>query len=419
MWISSGSRKSLARLSLAVCLAPLGCTKANSEDETLHVSLRPLFYSEVHAPSGLRALQGSTVCFDVEEIDTAEGSLRLQPFDACYDIAVADAPMANGDCVILDQLGTVQVDYTPRADCFVADHEFVADRFRVEVIPVDGLRGRLEWSMEAWAEHLGERLSSRPADLTPSADEPLRLVPDVTVGFPINVIDATGERVAWDLSQGRVLEAKDGGTPRALAPADDDGSMWPMRVGPGETSTITLEVAGAVLPVVEVVATPVEQAASLEIVAVFDDSPFGARAIVRDGEGRAIVGAPVTWSLVEGELAFERVDAYTPPEYTAIGDSCLPPPTAPEERRAVLRAQLGELRDELEIEWVASPPEETSDEPFEPHAACQRGTGPAGDDGLGDRGCGCASGAGEAGAAGLAGSLLLLAGRRRRTRGAA
>ncbi|MFY0540252.1 hypothetical protein [Nannocystis pusilla] len=110
------------------------------------------------------------------------------------------------------------------------------------------------------------------------------------------------------------------------------------------------------LPVVEVVATPVEQAASLEIVAAFAHEPLGARAIVRDGEGRVIVGAPVTWSLVEGELALATVNEFTPPEYTMIGDDCVPPPTAPESRRAVLRAQLGELSDELEIEWTAKPP---------------------------------------------------------------
>jgi MYXO-CTERM domain-containing protein len=419
MWTSARPRKSLAYLILTLCLAPLGCTRANSEEETLHVSLRPLFYSEAHAPSGLRALQGSTVCFDVSQIETAEGPLRLEPFDACYDIAIAGGPIRNGDCMLLEQLGEVQVDYTPRDDCFVEGAELLPDRFRVEVVPVEGLRGRLEWHVEEMGELWSERLSSRPADLIPGADEPLRLVPGVEVGFPIDVIDAEGERVGWDLSQGRVLETKGSGTPRALTPIEDTDAMWPVRVGAGEQSAITLEVAGAVLPVATVIATPAEEAASLEIVAALRGEPLGARAIVRDGEGRVIVGAPVAWSLVEGELALEPFADFIPPEYTALGDDCLPPPEAPEGRRAVLRAQLGELSDELEIEWTKMPLKEAPDEPFSPNPACQRGTGAGEDDGPGDRGCSCATGpeAGRDGLAWLLAPALMLGGRRRRSVG--
>ncbi|MDC0720632.1 hypothetical protein [Nannocystis bainbridge] len=398
-------------LVLSVCLAASGCTEPNSEEGRLRVSLSPLFYSEIQQPSGLRALQGSTVCFDLAEFDA--GSVTVHGAEECYDMAIAGVPFKDGGCVILDGPSGVQVDYTPSAVCLEEEWEVLPDRFRVEVVPVDGLRARLEWHMELKAERFAERLSSRPADRIPAADEPLRLVPGVTVGFPINVIDGAGERVAWDLAQGRVLAATDGGPGQALTPIEDTETIWPMRVGPGETRTITLEVAGAVLPVATVVATPVEQAASLEIVAAFAGTPFGARAIVRDGEGKVMIGAPVTWSLVEGELAFERFNDSAPPEYTSIEDNCAPPPTVPESRRAVLRAQLGALSDELEIEWAAKPPEEKSDAPFEPDPACQKGTGRAEDDGLGDRGCGCASGAGDAGLAGLA-SLMLLAGRRRR-----
>ncbi|MFZ6181447.1 MYXO-CTERM sorting domain-containing protein [Nannocystis pusilla] len=395
--------------------AALGCTGANSEEGQMHVSLAPLFYSAVNQPSGLRALQGSTVCFDAGLPDSPDDG-GFDGIEGCFDMAIAGVPFVDADCVTLDGPSGVQVDYTPRADCAIEEAELFLDRFRVEVVPVDGLRARLEWHLEHLAEHFGERLTSRPADLIPGADEPLRLVPDFTVGFPVNVIDAAGERVGWDLSQGRVLETKGGGPARPLALLEDTDVLWPVRVGPGETSTITLEVAGAVLPVATVVATPAEAAASLEIVAALADAPLGARAIVRDAEGRVLVGAPVTWSLVEGELALTTISEFTPPEYTMIADDCAPPPTAPESRRAVLRAQLGALSDELEIEWTVKPPEETSDEPFSPDPACQRGTGRADDGGLGDRGCNCATGPqdGRAGWAWLA-ALTWMIGRRRRT----
>lgn len=394
-------------------VAVIGCTGANGEEGHLHVSLSPLFYSAVHQPSGLRALQGSTVCFDAGLPDPADGG--WDGIEVCYDMAIAGVPFVDGDCVTLDGPSGVQVDYTPRGDCPVEEAEVLPDSFRVEVVPVDGLRARLEWQLEHLAEHLAERLTARPADVIPGADEPLRLVPDVTVGFPVNVIDAAGERVGWDLSQGRVLETKAGGQARTLTPIEDTEALWAVRVGPGETSTITLEVAGAVLPVATVVATPVEQAASLEIVAALAGAPFGARAVVRDAEGRVIVGAPVEWSLVEGELALTAVNDFAPPEYRFIEDDCVPPPTAAESRRAVLRARLGALSDELELEWTATPPEPTPEGPFEPDPACQRGTGPAGDDGLGDRGCNCAAGPedGPAGWAWLA-ALTWLLGRRRR-----
>ncbi|MFY0540250.1 hypothetical protein [Nannocystis pusilla] len=56
--------------------AAIGCTGANSEEGQMHVSLSPLFYSAVDEPSGLRVLQGSTVCFDAGLPDsrTTDGS---------------------------------------------------------------------------------------------------------------------------------------------------------------------------------------------------------------------------------------------------------------------------------------------------------------------------------------------------------
>ncbi|WAS96228.1 MYXO-CTERM sorting domain-containing protein [Nannocystis punicea] len=425
MVTSAGSWTPRACLLAIACLGSLGCRAANSEDGALYLSLRPLFYSEVHEPSGLRALQGSRACFEIRShAEPGDETLQVEDLGGCYEMAMAGEPIAPGGCVVLDQLGAVQVDATYLGDClFEGERELASDRFRIEVVPVDGLRAGLQWHMEEWAEQWLERLSTPPADLIPAVDEPLRLVPDVEVGFPIHLLDPAGRRVAWDLSQGRVLEAKDGGAPRQLVPVEDTAEFWPVRVGAGERSTLTLEVGGAVLPVAEVVATPVEEAASIEIVAGYFGEPLAARAVVRDGEGRVIVGAPVEWSLVEGELALEPFAGFVPPEYTMIEDACVPPPSAPESRRAVLRARLGALSDELELEWTATPPETTRDEPFKPDPACQRGMGPAeddgpgaGDEGPGDRGCSCATGpdAGRDGWAWLGGMVLLLGGRRRR-----
>ncbi len=99
------------------------------------------------------------------------------------------------------------------------------------------------------------------------------------------------------------------------------------------------------------------------------------------------------------------------PEYLTVLDACVPPPREPELRRATLRAELGALVHEVELEWTAVPEDEPSDDPFEPHEACHRAQ-----DGLGDRGCGCSS-QGSRGAGWLAlGVVLGAAARRRRAR---
>src|SRR5436189_288413 len=69
----------------------------------------------------------------------------------------------------------------------------VPDRYRLQVVAADGLRGRLEW----WQEDLAARWldpgprGSFPPDWVPRADEPLRLVPGVEVSFPVMIVDTT------------------------------------------------------------------------------------------------------------------------------------------------------------------------------------------------------------------------------------
>ncbi|MDC0675500.1 hypothetical protein [Nannocystis radixulma] len=407
---------------MPVCLLLAGCIEGNTEQEQIRVVLSPLFYSGVHTPSSLKALLGSQACFHFGLMDVKEQNVLAPDAVACVDATIAGVPVHEGDCMVLDELGPLQIDFTPRAGCpfpEVAD-SLVTDRFEIEVVPGGELRAGFEWYIEhsalRWLTSAGEL----PADLIPAADEPLRLVPGVEVVFPINLIDAAGERVAWDLTQGLASESRDGGPGRELPRVEDIDSQWRVSIGPGEHSMMTFEIGGEVLPLAEVVATPAEEAASIEVVAgYFGELPFGARAIVRDGEGHVIYGAPVAWSLVEGELALGPLEGGAPPEYTVIEDGCLPPPTSAEPRRAILRAQLGALSDEFELEWTVMPPETASEEPFEPYKSCVRGTntpddpaGPGQDDDLGDRGCNCAATPG-AGLGGWAWLLLLAFGWRR------
>lgn len=432
---TTSMRRSYAWPSLLLLAA--ACNIAVSEDGSLDLRTQPLFYSEVEPPSsGSRVLQGSQACLEIDSVLVEDGEdgtwWTTSSFDSCYDITLNGAPVRDGECVVLDELGEALYEYTPLTSCPAEDFapRLVPDRYRLQVTAAAELGSAgLEWYNERSAErylHPGPR-GSFPSDWTP-LDEPLQLVPGVLVPFPVMLLDRAGERVAWDLEQGQVLESRDGGAARPLASIPDYDGYFPVSVPEGGRSTLSLSLPEVELPVAELVAAPADAAASLEIVVAYGTqedtdpwtAPLGARAVVRDAEGRIILGAPVQWTLVEGHLSMGPLndEIGIPPEYLALGDDCEPPPTtAPQSRRATLRAELGELGDELELEWTALPDEEPSDEPFEPNVACRRG---GEDEGLGDRGCGCTTNPGSQGARWLAWGVVLLGlvARRRRAHGA-
>lgn len=423
------ARSSYATASLLLTL--VACNIAESEEETLDLDTRPLFYSAAEPfVSGSRALQGSRACLAISGVHVGDQWWIDSPFDRCYAVTLDGAAVEDGACVTLDVPGEIVYDFTPLATCPIDQivDLIVPDRYRLQVVGPDGLRGRLEWYEENQAEiwlSPGPR-GSFPSDWVPPADAPLQLVPDVQVPFSVIVVDASGERAAWDLEQGRVLESRNGGAARELTSIPDYAGYFPVSISEGDRSTLSLALPGVELPVAEVVATPADAAASLEVVVGYwpqEDpaqwtNPVGARAIVRDADGRAILGAPVRWTLIEGHLVTGPIDDElgTPPEYLAISDDCEPPPAAPQPRRARLRAELGELVHEIELEWTALPEDEPRDEPFEPNPECQRG-GEASE--LEDRGCGCTASGGSQGGAWLAWGMVMLgiAARRRRSRG--
>jgi MYXO-CTERM domain-containing protein len=403
---------------LLVTACPPICPVGVTEQETVDLRLSPLYASSVERMhDGALALQGSSACIKLYAL-VADGEW-VQPSAPCHDVFIDDVPFEAGDCFELAELGELRVDLVARDRCGYA----MDDRFHLRVIPIDGLRARLEWKHEQAAlSHLSASPRPFPTDFIPAPDEPLRLVPGVEVSFPVNVIDADGARVGWNLDQGRLFAARAGAAPRELS-RPEEWDAWLVSIEPGERETLTLELAGATLAVADVIATPPEQAASIEIVVarakdddVDDPAPVAARAVVRDAHGRVIYGAPVEWSLVEGHMVVSsEVEDFPVPEHALVYDDCEPPPTEPTPRRAVVRAQLGALVDEVEIEWTAQPDHRISRNattPFEPDPLCQRaGVG------LGDRGCQCSTRASEAGAwPWLAMPLVVLARRRRRRR---
>jgi hypothetical protein len=420
-------RSSYATPSLLLTL--VACTVAESEEQTLDLSTQPLFYSAAEPfVSGSRVLEGSRACLSIDGVLVGDRWWIDSPFDQCYAVTLDGESIEHGACVTLDVPGEIVYDYAPLATCPIDDIAdlIIPDRYRLQVVASDGLRGRLEWYNEAAAERWlspGPR-GSFPSNWIPPAGAPLRLVPGVDVPFAVNVVDVAGLRAAWSLEQGHVLESRDGGPTRELFSIRDYEGYFRVDIDEGEQSTLVLELPGVELPVAEVVATPADTATSIEIVVGYGaqedperwTGPMGARAIVRDADGRIIVGTPVEWRLTEGHLAMGPLDAElgTPPEYLALEDDCEPPPEAPETRCAVLEATLddGRLSGRVELEWTALPDDEPSDEPFEPNPACQLGLQ---DDSYTDE-CTCKTDRGPSWLAWAAMTLGFMS-RRRRARG--
>src|SRR5690606_7671898 len=105
-----------ANLIFPALLLATACGGPNTEDERLTVGLRPLFYSAaVQADSGLRVLQGSRACFTVETVHEADSSTVIA--QGCHNVEITGKQVSEDNCVILEETGPLQVDFTPRSGC--------------------------------------------------------------------------------------------------------------------------------------------------------------------------------------------------------------------------------------------------------------------------------------------------------------
>ncbi len=405
---------------LVLLLLAAACHTAQTEQRTLDLAVEPIFHSNADPlGSGDQILQGSRICFEIDAV-LADGSwVTLDTPSACYDTTLVGPIEGEGLCATLEQTGWVGADYTPRDQCpYESVRSFVVpDRIRLEVVPPIDLRAKIEWPLESVAQrglHPGPR-GAFPSDWITPPGEPLRLVPDREVGFAIVVTDSEGRPIAWDPSQGELLAMSSGGATRSVG-VDPDVGSWPIASEVGSVTRFALARPMVAQPVIEVVAA--EAPASIEIVAAYETSrefsdpawgnPIGARAVVRDAHGNVVVGAPVEWDLVEGQLALTHEwGPLSPPEYVDLHDGCVPKPTEAEPRRAVLRARLDELEDTLELEWTARPPGRRPTS-FSPSEGCVFASPPEAE----PRGCGCSSAPAPVSALVLGPWLLLLLRRR-------
>jgi MYXO-CTERM domain-containing protein len=140
--------------------------------------------------------------------------------------------------------------------------------------------------------------------------------------------------------------------------------------GEGFDASVTILGTNFALP--PVLAVPVREVASLELVAIYDPGtderewgrPSGVLAITRDAEGRRIVGAPVDFELTRGRLWAGPIEGS--PDALVLGDNCRARPKAPTLRAATVVARLDDLEASVDLDWIALP-DDPRPEPDDPN----------------------------------------------------
>lgn len=334
--------------------------------------------------SGDQLLLGTRLCPAIAERRDAadEASYVLQEerdeLRACFDEAVTGPASIDADgCLVFSGVGEVSWELTPDS----CGDEVERMRFTLVEPSPDLQLGIDEWRLRLLhepafdAQLIGLAPGRDISELSESSTQPRRVF-EGQIAAPVVRFDNQNGRVYWMQSDVE-LELVGAGL-ESVETSDDsleqwaNGSILPLRMSPGSSGHVRATlVGGEVYESPELIAVSLEEAASLDLVAV-DGYLF---ADVRDADGNLLHAAPIEWSLDEGALALEpgsldEDNGLLTGEYASYwhGNCEEPPDSEPEVRHAVVRARLGELEDTVEIEYVVDPPE--SDFSLGPDAAC-------------------------------------------------
>ncbi len=421
------SRLSILALPLVLASSCLAC-EYPGEDQQIRFELPELADALLEFRSGDRIVVGSRLCPRLSSVwsESFGEWVHIAPDDAddyrtCFVESITGSGHLDAQgCLHFDEPGEVVWQLTPALQCGLD-----GDRLRFDVAPVGPT---LRLGFDDWRERhailltddepplhlrgLDEGLTI--ADLREPPDAPRRVIAGEVDAVMLRFDDDAGRVFSTDAVE---LEVFGDGVTEVSGAEAFITEKW-LSLESGSVGRIRARLPdGSTRDSPQLVAVPSSEAASLElVVAVRDERPLYARALIRDREGRPLHGAPVEWRVVEGALWVEpgnlENEARTA-DYALIGGECLPPEEQPVMRRAVLQARHAELADEVEIEWVEQPPEpEDRGAPFEPSSDCQFGADL--DDGGADHGCGCTSASSGSHLATLPMLALLLVLRRRR-----
>lgn len=352
---------------------------------------------------------GSELCADVRCGDGQATCPGDDLVDACFATSASGGLDATAsDCVEAVAEGAGAWIFDPVAcDANADGYAPIPDGVDVVVVGPDLVEARLDQWVEALIHEDGVVAvgGGFPDDWTVAEGEPFRIVEGGHLRLPITLWHPDHDvSVAYTDARATVELVTTSGTGPSLD-RPNPGWVW-LEADEGATGELRFSVATASWTLGEVVGVA-DDPGSLELVVAFVDegggkrSPLGARAVVRDRDGNLVYGTPVTWVLVEGDLAIDPGGDLPGDDYAILTDACLPPSERAGERTAVLEVRHGDLVSTVELAWTA-PAGDGSDDTFQEDPLCHHGGG----------GCGCQTGG--TGAAWLGVLLGVVLVRRRR-----
>lgn len=315
----------------------------------------------------------------------------------CDDAPIAATglltPIGDG-CYRADLPGDVT--WTVGAPCVAEGME--PDTAAMRVVALADLAARARRGDDLLVEsYVASDLLTAEGPWQPDPPAPRRVVAGAQVSFFVDLYEAATDLsvlrdrgdVAWTTDAGRDPVAYPGAAVELVAFA-------------GTAATPRLDLDDRTWPLEPVLGVDSAEATALELAtAALDGAPVLARAIARDGAGRPLHGAPVTWSVDDHALALHPRAAN--PDVLDLSDECRAPEARGGPREATLRARWRGLEATRTLRWTGEA--DPADPNWQPHDSCTDGGGGCG-------GCGVDPGGDLLALA----ALLLLLPRRRRAR---
>ncbi|MEZ4452393.1 MAG: Ig-like domain-containing protein [Nannocystaceae bacterium] len=355
---------------VVAALVAVGCDDLRTESRNFGLNF-PDFVTLSGLPPYL-ALEGTRLCDENPRC----GPCDLEP-PTCesVDLTIEGASVDVDGCYPVELGAPLTYTFAPTGCTEAIDGESLV----VEAISPDEVGARFDAPITL-AEDADDddryAIASQGDPLPPASDlVPLQLLAGATAELGLRLREeATDRQVGWNPSAGLLkLQAIDGEVPTL----DGDLESFTLSVAAGARTDASLAIAGVEYPLADVVGVGEDALDRVDLTALFLDSgadgqqPYRIEAHVRDAAGHLVMGVPISWTVVEGDLVLDPGDG--PPGQVAGLSECIP--RRPQStRRGVVEAAHGELRARLEVAWKGYSGEEAYN------------AGPC------EEGCGCRSG---------------------------
>ncbi|MEQ1564556.1 MAG: MYXO-CTERM sorting domain-containing protein [Myxococcota bacterium] len=332
-----------------ILVSALGCVWSDTGALTMtDVGMSTLGSGFEHAP----ILAGSQTCPTIANF----GSLDAGD---CFDVTsynLTSGSVTPGGCLNFEAPGEAAFDYAPNGAC-----PWYGDRFTFQVVAGSEVRGSL-WMIEDSPGLLNEH--GEPLNAPAPSDGVFRIVEGSPYGLFLGLTDLGGAEVGYSYRDlGADLEQLVGDPPTLSMGTNRIDVRY--RSGEVGSAGLIATLHDERWPIASVASAALSEVDSMELVLAYYRDPFdlqgplltpalkpaGARAVVRDGSGDLLFGAPVQWYVTQGPLA-KLTHGLPGQDYIALLDACSPPAAGEGSREAEVVAVLGGLRATATFRWT-------------------------------------------------------------------